>query len=244
MFFSPKKSLITSGLLNDMVDIHSHILPDLDDGVSKYDEAVNSLKWLRRNGLKRMYLTPHIMMEFPKNCRGYVLEQFDFFKRRLENDKIEDIPELKPGAEYMLESAFEKHKSEELLTFANRHVLVETSYISPPIGFASILEKLMEDGYSPILAHPERYMYMDMKDYIHLNKEGVLFQLNFLSVIGIYGRFAKEKALRLLNNGLYKYTGSDFHRLSRHEIDFHVKSLTKKHTTAIQCLIDNNKELW
>ena len=244
MFISQKKSFIKSGLLNDMVDVHSHILPGIDDGAGTYDEAVKSLRWLKSKGIHRIYLTPHIMTDYPQNTRKYILEQFEIFNNKLENDGIEDIPKLKPGAEYMLEPAFEKYKTEELLTYADRHVLVETSYITPPIGYLSILEKLMEDGYSPVLAHPERYIYMDMKDYKHLNKEGILFQLNFLSMTGAYGHHAKEKALQLLNDGLYKYAGSDFHHLARHEGYYQLKSLTKKQTTALQCLIDNNEELW
>ena len=244
MFFHRKISFVKSGLLNDMTDIHSHILPGLDDGISTYDEAVKSLRWLKSKGISRMYLTPHIMMEFPNNSREYVLEHFDLFKIKLENDGIEDIPELKPGAEYMLESAFENHKNDELLTYANRHVLVETSYMTPPIGFMSILGELMEDGYSPVLAHPERYNYMDMGDYKHLKMEGVLFQLNYLSMTSAYGRHAKEKALQLLNDGYYNYAGTDFHHLSRHEDDYLMKSLTKKQITNLQHLIDNNKELW
>ena len=244
MFFSFKKSYINSGLFSGMVDIHSHILPGIDDGVSTYSEAVRSLQWLQRNGVCRMYLTPHVMMEIPKNTRRYVLEQFEIFKKRLEDDGVVDIPELKPGAEYMLESAFENHKNDKLLTYANRHVLVETSYMTPPIGFMSILGELMEDGYSPVLAHPERYNYMDMGDYKHLKMEGVLFQLNYLSMTGAYGRHAKEKALQLLNGGYYNYAGTDFHHLSRHEDDYLMKSLTKKQIKALQHLIDNNKELW
>jgi Capsular polysaccharide biosynthesis protein len=244
MFISPKKSYIKSNLLYNMADIHSHILPGLDDGTSTFNEAVESLRWLKSNGVNRMYLTPHIMTEYFKNSKRYVLEQFDIFKMKLRNDGIEDIPELKIGAEYMLEPAFEKHKNEELLSYANRHVLVETSYITPPVGFISILEKLMEDGYSIVLAHPERNVYMDMRDYKYLSAEGVLFQLNFLSLTKAYGRHTKEVAVRLLNDGLYKYTGSDFHRLAHHESYFLSKSLTKKQTIALQCLIENNEELW
>ena len=244
MFINPKKSFIKSGLLNNMTDIHCHILPGIDDGVGTYDRAIESLRWLKSKGIQRIYLTPHIMMEFPKNTKGYVLEQFRAFENKLKNDGIGDIPELKPGAEYMLEPAFEKHKKEGLLTYANRHVLVETSYLTPPIGLISILEKLMEEGYSPVLAHPERYAYMDMKDYKNLCMEGILFQLNLLSLTGAYGRHAKEKSLQLLDDGLYKYAGSDFHHLDRHEGGYQLKSLTKKQTTALHCLVENNEELW
>ena len=243
-FFSLKKSFVNSRLMEFMTDIHSHILPGIDDGVRTYNEAVKSLRWLKNNGIRRMYLTPHIMSDFPENDYKFIIDKFNIFKRRLEEDGIGDIPELKQGAEYMLEPAFEKHKQQQLLTYSNRHVLVETSYMTPPVGFNSILERLMEDGYSPVLAHPERYTYMDIKDYKYLKMQGVFFQINILSLTGAYGRYAKDKAIQLLNNGFYNYAGTDFHHLSRHENSFITKSLTKKQTTALRCLINNNEELW
>ena len=227
-----------------MTDIHSHVLPGIDDGIKTYEEAVKSLQWLKNNGISRMYLTPHIMSDFPENNHEFILDKFDIFKKRLEIDGIGDIPELKVGAEYMLEPAFEKHKNGQLLTYSDKHVLVETSYIMPPVGFISILEKLMEDGYSPVLAHPERYTYMDTNDYRSLKAQGVLFQLNFLSIAGAYGRYAKDKAVWLLKERYYDYTGSDFHHYARHEGIFSTDSLTKKQIIALEGLFYNNQKLW
>lgn len=243
-FLSFKKSFITSGLLYGMTDIHCHILPDVDDGIKKYDEAVKSLRWLKSKGIEHLYLTPHVMSDFSKNTSVYLTEMFHAFVKRMEEEGIGDIPELKLGGEYMLESAFEKHKEEGLLTYANRYVLVETSYMMPPVGFMRLLEELMENGYSPVLAHPERYIYMDMKDYELLKRHGVRFQLNFLSMTGVYGRSAKEKAVHLLKDNRYDYAGSDFHRLARHEKAFTDKILTKKQIAAIRILFDHNKKLW
>ena len=227
-----------------MTDIHSHILFNIDDGIRKYEDAVTSLRWLKQNGINFMYLTPHIMSEFPNNTSKYLSKAFNSFIKRLENDGIDNIPELKIGAEYMLEPTFERHKDEGLITFADHHVLVETSYMTPPMGFIQMLEKLMEDGYSPILAHPERYNYMDNDDYKLLKKTGVKFQLNFLSLTGSYGRIAKEKAAQLLKDNQYSYTGSDFHDLSRHNNSFFVKSLTKKQIENLRLVIENNNSLW
>lgn len=227
-----------------MTDIHCHILPGVDDGIKTYEEAVRSLRWLRNNGIRRMYLTPHVMSDFSKNTSVYLTEIFNSFVKRMEEEGIEDIPELKLGGEYMLEAAFEKQLVEGVLSYADRYVLVETSYMMPPAGFLRLLEKLQENGYSPVLAHPERYTYMDMKDYELLKHHGVCFQLNFLSMTGVYGRSAKEKALQLLKDHHYDYAGSDFHRLARHEKAFAAKVLTKKQIASIQYLFDNNKKLW
>ena len=244
-FFSlNKKSFVNSGLLKNTTDIHCHVLPDIDDGIKTYEEAVKSLQWLKSNGISRTYLTPHIMSDFPENNHEFILEKFDIFKKRLEKDGVEDIPDLKAGAEYMLEPAFKEHKDRKLLTYSDRHVLVETSYITPPVGFIGLLVKLMEDNYSPILAHPERYTYMEVDDYKNLKAQGVPFQLNFLSMTGAYGRYAKDKAVWLLKEGYYDYTGSDFHHFARHEFNFSVKSLTKKQIIAIEGLFNNNQNLW
>ncbi|MDR1115589.1 MAG: hypothetical protein LBL33_05500 [Tannerella sp.] len=243
-FIKPRKSLIRSGLLCDMTDIHCHILPGVDDGVSTYEEGVKALRWLNDNGVRRMYLTPHVMSDFVKNSRACLTSQFDAFTERLEKDSIKDIPELKLGAEYMLEAAFERHKEKGLIAYADRHVLVETSYMMPPVGFIRILEKLTEDGFSPVLAHPERYHYMEDSDYKSLKEHGVLFQLNYLSMTGAYGERAGKKAGKLLKNGYYDYAGSDFHHLRRHENSFLAKTLTKKQIIALKGLFDNNNRLW
>ena len=242
--FCKKKSFIESGLLYYTTDIHSHVLPGVDDGAKTYDEAVEALRWLNSKGVDRMYLTPHIMTGFPGNRKKFIIEQFVIFKNKLEDDGIGDIPELRLGAEYMLEPAFETHKNDGYLTYSGNNILVETSYIMPPMGFVNMLEDLMEDGYTPVLAHPERYAYMNMNDYKSLKSQGVLFQLNFLSMTGAYGRFAKEKAIQLLLNGYYDFTGSDFHHLVRHESDYITKSLSKKQTTALLFLFENNNALW
>lgn len=242
--FNTKKSYLKSGLLCGVTDVHCHLLPGVDDGIKTYKESVETLHELKEKGIHRMYLTPHVMSDLPKNTHTSLTEQFDAFIKRLEEDQVEDIPVLKLGAEYMLEAAFEKHMEEGLITYADRHVLVETSYMLPPIGFTRILEKLMEDGYSPVLAHPERYRYMDERDYKYLKNQGILFQLNFLSLAGAYGQNAKEKGAQLLKNGYYNYAGSDLHSLKRHENSFAVKTLTKKQRLAVRELFENNDRLW
>jgi tyrosine-protein phosphatase YwqE len=221
------------------------LLPGIDDGISTYDESVEALRWLKDKGIRRIYLTPHVMSDLQKNTRAYLTEQFKIFTKRLEEERVvEDIPELKLGSEYMLEVAFEAHKKEGLITYADRQVLVETSYLFPPMDFMRLLVHLKEDGYSPVLAHPERYVYMEEDDYQRLKKQNISFQLNFLSLTGAYGKYAKEKAEKLLKCGYYNYAGSDFHCLKRHENNFAVKILTQKQQIALKGLFYNNDRLW
>jgi tyrosine-protein phosphatase YwqE len=243
-FIRSRRSFVGSGLLQDITDIHSHILPDVDDGISAYEEAVKVLRWLKDKGVCRMYLTPHVMSDIIKNNKAYLTQAFESFIKRLENDGIKDIPALKLGAEYMLDAAFEQHKKNGLITYAGRHVLVETSYMLPPADFARLLEQSAADGYALILAHPERYVYMGEPDYKYLKRQGISFQLNFLSMTGAYGNSAQKKANKLLKSGYYDYAGSDFHRLKRHENSFFAATLTGKQVAAMKELFDNNDRLW
>ena len=243
-FFTSKKSFISSGLLTGATDIHSHILPGVDDGINNYADAVETLQWLKSDGVGRIFLTPHIMSDFSKNTSFFLTERFDIFMKTMKNEGVTDIPEVKLCAEYMLEADFVKQKKGGLLTFADRHVLVETSYMTPPLGFVIILENLLEHDYSPILAHPERYHYMDMKDYTMLKNQGIKLQLNFIALTGAYGSFIREKAERLLMEGYYNFTGSDIHHLTRHKDAYNIRKLTEKQILKLQPLFLNNQSLW
>ena len=247
MFFSIfnfQFSILKSGLLSGMTDVHSHLLPGVDDGAKDYLEAVPALRWLKKTGIERLYLTPHVMSDFPKNTGRYLTEKYEQFTKRLENDRITDIPALKLGAEYMLEATIDRRKEESLLTYAGRHLLVETSYLTPPIGLKGLLGGLIDNGYTPVLAHPERYMYMDWEDYKSFKTQKIKFQLNYLSLTGVYGTFAKKTAAYLLKEGLYDFVGSDIHHISWHRNNIQLKKLTKKQITHLRPLFQNNKLLW
>jgi tyrosine-protein phosphatase YwqE len=243
--FGSKKSYIDSGLLAGMTDIHSHLLPAVDDGAARYSESVQSLAWLKKKGVRRMFLTPHVMSDMTLNTKEYLTERFETFLSDIKSNATEgDVPQMKLGAEYMLDPGFANRKKEGLLTFADKHVLIETSYMMPPVGFNRMLEELTEEGYSPVLAHPERYNYMQTGDYHYLKNLGALFQLNILSLTGAYGKQVGEKADLLLKKGFYNFAGTDFHHLARHEKSFSVRTLSKRQVTALKQLLSNNHRLW
>ena len=242
--FQTPVSMLHSGLLSGSADIHCHVLPAVDDGINDYHEATIALRWLHNAGIQHLYLTPHVMSDFPENNSVYLPEKFDRFIKQLENDGITDIPALKLGAEYMLEATFNWPKDESLLTYAGRHVLVETSYLTPPYGFKELLGGLTVRGYSPVLAHPERYHYMDGNDYETLKLKNIKFQLNYLSLTGVYGTHVKEKAVQLLKEGMYDYTGSDLHHLAPFRKSIHLKKLTQKLINQLRPLFQNNRQLW
>lgn len=121
---------------------------------------------------------------------------------------------------------------------AGKHILVETSYFNPPMRFKETLRQIKSLGYYPLLAHPERYMYMDNDEYRRLREEGVKFQLNLVSLAGGYGAAVKRKALWLLTNGLYSVAGSDLH--SEDAIGFITKCKLSKHNIEqVELLLQN-----
>jgi len=242
--FIPRKSFLASGLLRGATDVHCHLLPGVDDGARNFTESLEALRRLYELGVERLYLTPHVMSDVHKNTRSYLLDAFEVFVSRFENFAYRKIPKLKLAAEYMLEPAFEKRCKEGLLTFADAHVLVETSYITPPVGLTSILERLLEKGYSPVLAHPERYRYMDGEEFFGLKNLGVKFQLNMLSLAGAYGKDVRVKSGRMLRKDMYDFAGSDFHHLEAHEPFLEARALSKKMVAALKQLFENNKTLW
>ena len=206
-FLKPKKSLSDSGLLEGATDNHSHILWGLDDGVKTPEETLSILSFLESVGLRTLWLTPHTMEDVPNTTEGLK----NRFSELLE---IYHGPiELRLASEYMIDTLFEKRlEDRDLLTHGRDTVLVETSTWAPPIDLWDILERMMSYGYRPMIAHPERYRYMTIKDYKRLKEMGTVLQLNLPSILGSYGEEVRHKAQMLLEKGYYTMAGSDCHR--------------------------------
>lgn len=207
-FFGKKYSLDDIGYFSGFTDCHSHLLPGVDDGIQTVDEALQILHFYEKKGVKKVWLTPHIMEDLP-NSTEHLRSCFDKLQEAYTGPVI-----LRLSAENMLDNLFEERLSSgDLLPFGEKKnaLLVETSYMHPPVGFRETLLRIKSKGYYPILAHPERYAYMDFSDYQALKQLGVLFQLNLFSLNAVYGKAAKEKALLLLKNHLYDLAGSDVH---------------------------------
>ena len=153
--------------------------------------------------------------------------------------------ELRLASEYMMNKEFvTKVENKDLLTYSDGiHVLVETSYFSPPVDMDEILYGVSLAGYKPIIAHPERYKYMSKQDYKRLKETGYEFQLNYLSLSGYYGPEVYERAMDLLDKGYYNYTGSDFHRISTYYHQMKYLKLKGKRADRLMELFDNNRSL-
>lgn len=208
--FKSTKSLKESGIFNGYTDWHSHILPGVDDGVKTMEESIEVLKAYETLGFERVWLTPHIMEDYPNTTNG-LRQRFEELKNNWRGSL-----DIRLASENMLDSLFEERLvSNDFLPIGEdgNHLLVETSYYTPPMGMDEMLNRVKEIGYFPVLAHPERYRYMDEREYLRLKGKGVLFQMNFVSLVGGYGETARKKAEWLLSKGMIDMTGSDVHRL-------------------------------
>ena len=198
-------------MFDGFTDWHSHILPGVDDGIAKLEDSLAVLKRYEEAGIRKIWLTPHVMEDFPNNPDS-LRERFGELKEAY-NGNIE----LRLASENMLDSLFEERlEKNEFLPIGEdgKHLLVETSYMNPPYAMEDMIEKAQSLGYTLILAHPERYRYMEEADYRQWKDRGLLFQTNFMSLVEAYGETARKKAEWLLKEGMIDICGSDVHRLN------------------------------
>ena len=198
-------------MFDGFTDWHSHILPGVDDGIAKLEDSLAVLKRYEEAGIRKIWLTPHVMEDFP-NTPDSLRERFGELKEAY-NGNIE----LRLASENMLDSLFEERlEKNEFLPIGEdgKHLLVETSYMNPPYAMEDMIEKAQSLGYTLILAHPERYRYMEEADYRQWKDRGLLFQTNFMSLVEAYGEIARKKAEWLLKEGMIDICGSDVHRLN------------------------------
>lgn len=212
-FFSFRKriSLADSGIFQGFTDWHCHLLPGVDDGVQTMEETLQILSLYEQLGIKEVWLTPHIMEDM-SNTTSALKARFEELKAAYQGNIA-----LHLASENMLDSLFdERLEKNDLLPLGKdgKHLLVETSYFNPPMGLNNILLRIKSKGYIPVLAHPERYNYMDEGDYRQLKELNVKFQLNLFSLTGAYGTEVQKKAGWLLKNGFYDLTSSDTHSLA------------------------------
>lgn len=201
-------------------DCHSHILPGVDDGVADMETSLKILAAYEKLQIREVWCTPHVMEDVPNKTE-------DLKARFAELKAAYQGPvRLNLAAEYMMDGLFlDRLEQDDLLTHGHEGnaLLVETSYYTPPMDLHGILETVKGKGYYPILAHPERYLYMKMSDYEPLKKMGVRFQLNLASLAGAYGKDALKKAQKLLKDEAYNFIGSDIHRSRQIQVwDFRI----------------------
>jgi tyrosine-protein phosphatase YwqE len=238
--FFQSKTLLKNLIPDNYIDIHSHLLPAIDDGALTFEDTLQLTSALQNFGTCQFITTPHIIQHVWDNTlEGIKLKEN---KTIILLTKEDFKAPLKAAAEYLMDDQFVSlFQDGQLLTLKDNYVLVEMSYINPPIQLYSILFDLQIAGYIPVLAHPERYLFYhnNLNEYDKLKKAGCLFQLNLLSVVGYYGFGIRKVAEQLLKKGMYDYVGSDVHH-HKHIAAFN-QPVYLKDLTPLKEAIGNNE---
>ena len=195
-------------------DLHSHLLPGIDDGVASYEESIEIISQLKFLGYEKIITTPHIMADFFKNTPAIINEKLETLKKKLAEKNIQIT--IVAAAEYLVDDGLSdiinKH---ELLTFGDNQVLIELSFMNPPPNFNNIVFDLQISGYKVVLAHPERYLYWmnDFEKFEDLKSRGVHLQMNLASLSGYYSPQVKKLAEKMIDYDLIDIVGTDIHSM-------------------------------
>ena len=213
-FFKKKDTKAAIALkLPFTTDIHSHILPGIDDGSPNIETSITLIKGIVDLGITKTIATPHIISDMYRNTPDTINSALAKLKPALKKANIQI--EISAAAEYMLDDFFVKllRSGTPLLCLKNKLVLTEQSYATPTTNLNEISFELLTAGYSPIMAHPERYIYYhnDFSQYSRLKDMGFLLQVNVLSLTGYYGKQVAKAAKYILDNNMADFVGTDMH---------------------------------
>lgn len=202
-------------------DMHSHLLPGIDDGAKTTNDSLSYIRSLQELGFRKFVTTPHIMSDLYPNSHDTIQAAFKEVKQANQG-----VP-LQAAAEYFLDESFDLLLDQEqpLLCIYDKTVLVEFSFVTTPLNFKDRIFNLQMSGYQPLLAHPERYLYFGNNKavYDELKSAGCQFACNLLSFTGYYGKGPAELANYLLKKDLIDYLGTDLHH------ERHIEALQKAH---------------
>jgi len=206
-----------TGLYSDM---HSHLIPGIDDGAADMENSMAMIRGMMELGYKKLITTPHVQWEMYKNTHEIIHAGCNSVKQKLVQSGLNI--EFVAAAEYFMDDHFDELLSEDvpLLTIKDNLILVEFSFIRQPIDLKDKLFQLQIQGYQPIIAHPERYLYYGAHKnwYDELKEMGCLFQLNMLSLCGFYGKKQEELANYLIKKKYVNLVGTDLHNIRHVQI--------------------------
>jgi len=214
-FFKKKKPTENTGSIafnydQVMVDMHSHVLPGIDDGAQTVEESIVLIRKMMELGITKIIATPHIMMDLYRNTPETINAALTILKAKLVEEKMEI--DISAAAEHYLDETFEQRIDERgFMTMGDNYVLFEFSFVSRPHQALQLIKKMTASGYRPILAHPERYQYLSTKELLDLREWGCLMQLNTISLCGYYGIPVKQTAQKLIDANLIDFISSDMH---------------------------------
>ena len=207
-------------------DMHSHLIPGIDDGAKDMEDSIRLIRGLMDLGYRKLVTTPHILADFYPNTPETIGNGLTAVQAELKRQHI-DV-ELHAAAEYLMDDHFIGllESGKDLLTLKDNLLLVELSFAVPAINLKEILFQTQLKGYQPVLAHPERYLYFgaDKTWYDQLKQTGCWLQLNLLSIKGYYGKPSQELAQYLIKKKYIDLLGTDLH---------HEKHLANLHSERI-----------
>lgn len=196
------------------VDMHSHLLPGIDDGAQDLNESLDLIRGMQALGYRKLVTTPHVMGDFYKNDPATIKDALGCLQKAVQEEGL-DV-ELEAAGEYYLDEWFaDKLENGDLLTFGDGYLLVETSFMNRPAQLLETFFQMGVKGYKPVFAHPERYIYLyeDFQKYEEIYEKGVYFQINLNSLQGYYSPEARKAAEKLIDKGMVDFVGSDVHRM-------------------------------
>lgn len=197
------------------VDMHSHLLPGIDDGLHELEQTVEFVKDLEQLGYRKLVCTPHILSDLYPNSRETIFPQLEMVREALAKSGVN--MKMEAAAEYMIDHEFvellAQSKKEDLMTIAGKYILVELSYLSSLPNLDKVLFDIRMLGLQPIIAHPERYNYLhnQFHKYEHFKELGCKLQVNLLSFSGAYGPNVRKTAEKLFQNQMVDFLGTDMH---------------------------------
>lgn len=212
--FSAKEKKVLHSLESINVDMHSHLIAGIDDGVKTIDEAIEIITFMQSIGYQKIITTPHIMLGGYDNTPAIINEGKTKLIKALADKKM--AIQFEAAAEYYLDEHFinDIHNKNEILTFGKNNLLFELSYMTRSTSMETTFFDLNVAGFYPILAHPERYPYLAEKGlpaYEKIKDAGISFQINMFSLVGYYGKQAQAVAQDLITKNMVDYIGTDIH---------------------------------
>lgn len=210
LFLFKKKYFLKDILPENYIDIHNHLLPNIDDGAKTVEETNILITQMKLLNIKAAIATPHTFKGLWNNTKSSIKKAYKIATAANNNQEF-----LKNYAsEYMLDSSLlNEDTKKKLLVLPKNYLLIEISQFNNPLNIYELLFELKNNDYNIILAHPERYIYLQnsLSKFLKLKQFGISFQLNLLSLTGYYGKKTQKTAIKLLENDMYDFTGTDIH---------------------------------
>ena len=211
MLFFNKKKAIKYDFSEVGVDMHSHLIPGVDDGAKDLTDSIDLINGLFDLGFSKLYTTPHSMQGVHPNTKSSLTAGLETLKTSF---SVAQMPNL--SSEYYLDEHFSQLlETQQILPLPGNRILLEFSQVTRPLSLEDSLFELALAGYHVVLAHPERYLFFHkhFQDFVRLKDMGLEFQVNALSLSDHYGKNIRAMAEKLIDHQLIDFLGTDIHRV-------------------------------